>query len=224
MQKKLIFFLIYFFSFLSFTHLFAFQTSYDGIYKDIGSSNLNIYVQSYITGDTLLIYTFDTDEMVVVWDNKVENDLFEGNPVDPSVTESANFNFANGIFTIFYRDFHTFTQYNVDKFAEFETPLQIDGIYKSVDESIGLNIYVQSYNNGGTLLLFTFDTHKMKAFWDEKVEDNIFSSDVPINPAHQLSVEYDFNDNVLTITDLSGTTTYQCYKFAETVLLPPPPP
>ncbi|HEC92991.1 MAG TPA: hypothetical protein ENI51_08395 [Candidatus Atribacteria bacterium] len=101
--------------------------------------------------------------------------------------------------------------------VSFAYNLNYDGIYKDIGNIYNLNIYVQTYDNGGTLLLYTFDTANMYAFWDDTVIGDFFDGS-PINPADfgQLGAQFDFLTNVLYIIDYVGGTTvaYGCYKFA----------
>ncbi|RLA91044.1 MAG: hypothetical protein DRG20_02380 [Deltaproteobacteria bacterium] len=98
--------------------------------------------------------------------------------------------------------------------------LSYDGIYKDIGGSYNLNVFVQSYDNGGTLLIYTFDTDKMYAFWDSEVESDLFNSSDPINPKDSnLTVHFDFKNMILYIIDATTgiTNTYRCYKYANAV-------
>ena len=181
-------------------------TDIDGIYKDVGyTHHLDIYVQNYATG-TLIIYTFDTEYIGVFWDDNVVGGIFEGSPVNPTVNQTVEFNFNTNTFTINDLSTATSSTYNVEKFASVSSVRSTDGIYKGNDPSLNLNIYMQTYDNGGTLLLYTFDTLTMVASWDSAIEGDIFDG-MKVNPSLAERARFDFSTNTLTIVPDTGTPT-----------------
>ncbi|MBW1971681.1 MAG: hypothetical protein JRI44_02405 [Deltaproteobacteria bacterium] len=225
----------------------------DGIYKDVGDNlNLNVYVQTYDNGGTLLVYTFDTVNMKVFWDDEVADNLFNGESVNPAIDEKVIFDFNTMTMTIInqgepsttstsvpstssvttsappstttedpgawkqkpiYKGIQQSNVYDMYKFANIVSS-PTDGILKDI--GLNLNLYVQSYDTGGTLILYTFDTSTMVALWDDHVADNFFDG-YPVNPAVRERAQFDFNDNILTIInmDTGATETYETYKFAD---------
>ncbi|MBW1971237.1 MAG: hypothetical protein JRI44_00140, partial [Deltaproteobacteria bacterium] len=63
-------------------------------------------------GGTILIYTFDTETMVSLWDSKVEGKIFEGTVINPNILEVANFDFNTNILTIYHTDTGVSESYN----------------------------------------------------------------------------------------------------------------
>ena len=209
MHKKTFILMPIIFLFLLSIPSFGFNGAYDGIYKDVGgSNNLNVYIQSYDNGGTLLIYTFDPNvsTMAVFWDNAVENNIFVGSSVNTSLHEQVTFDFYTNIITITNLDTSASNSYSTYKFSDLGDFIPtFDGIYK--DASNDLDVYIQSYNNGGTLLLYTFDRVNMYVFWDPNVENNLFDGD-PVNSSLPLRAQFDFSTDTLTIFDIpSGTST-----------------
>ena len=204
--------------------------NYDGIYKDIGNAlNLNVYVQTYDNGGTLLVYTFDTINMRVFWCSAVVNGVFDGSSVNPAINERVVFDFNTMTMTIinlggsstkssFSFKSHPISQqagtYGMYKFANAMIK-PFDGIYKDIGDALNLNVYVQSYDNGGTLILYTFDTLTMVVLWDDQVVGNFFDG-YPVNPAVRERAQFNFNNNMLTTInmDTAATQNFGTYKFA----------
>ena len=190
----------------------------DGVYKDKdGTLNLNVYVQHYATG-TLLIYTFDTATMGVFWDDEITGKIFEGDPVNPSLTETAKLDFNTNTLTITNTSTQVSTDYELTKWASVDAARSTDGIYKSTDATLDLNIYMQTYDNGGTLLIYTFDTTNMVASWDAEIEDDIFDG-MFVNPDIAQRAIFVFAGNLLLVihTDTGNVEAYPTYLFERAI-------
>ena len=178
----------------------------------IGDKDIYVYMQYLKNGGMILIYTYDTENMAAFYQADITEWIFNGKPIDPNLKEEVNFNFQTDELTIL-RESQEAIKYKLTKLEDV-TPRLIDGIYKGVDTSLNLNIYVQSYRNGGTILIYTFDTETMVSLWDSKVEGKIFEGTV-INPNILEVANFDFNTNILTIyhTDTGVSESYNCMIF-----------
>ena len=216
------------------------SSPYDGIYKDIGgTNNLNVYVQTYDNGGTLLLYTFDTINMKGFWCTPILNGVFDGLSINPAINEKVIFDFNTMNMTIIPLGGPTTTTtasssttsvvwkqkqnrkksqqnltFGMYKFANAIASSR-DGIYKDVDGTLNLNIYIQTYDNGGTLLLYTFDTATMVVLWDDQVTENLFDGSA-VNPSVNKRAQFNFNTNRLTVIDIDTglSQNYDTYKFA----------
>ncbi|MBW1972812.1 MAG: hypothetical protein JRI44_08260, partial [Deltaproteobacteria bacterium] len=151
--------------------------------KNIKNSgeNLYVFIQRYNSGSMMLLYTYDVENFYPFFQINFSGPIFYGKPVHPELKEEVQFDFINKTFTIFREGSAKAHVYQINKLE----PVNIsnkDGVYKGADSSIDLNVYVQRYKNGGTILIYTFDSKTMVALWDSKVENNIFEGTI-INPA-----------------------------------------
>ena len=189
----------------------------DGLYVGYGG-DLHVYVQRYTNGSMLLLYTFDTQNMAVFSQSNFFGTIFYGKPVNPNLNEEVEMDFINNTLTILKPGTAKAHIYNLTK-IEDASPSYKDGIYKGANSSIDLNIYIQRYKNGGTLLIYTFDTETMVASWDNKVENNQFEGTI-VNPAILEVANFDFNTNTLTIyhTDTGISESYDTKVFEKALV------
>ena len=101
----------------------------------------------------------------------------------------------------------------------FSADFYHDGIYKDVGDLYNLNVYVQTYWNGGTILLYTFDTYYMYPFFgyidstEYYMGDSINTIDYP-----DLACDFDFTTNTIYMYYWDGSSWvlydwYDCYLF-----------
>ena len=166
----------------------------------------------------MLLYTYDVENFYPFFQINFSGPIFYGKPVHPELKEEVQFDFINKTFTIFREGSAKAHVYQINKLEHVNTSNK-DGVYKGTDSSLDLNIYVQRYKIGGTILIYTFDSKTMVALWDSKVENNIFEGTI-INTAIPEVANFDFNTNTLTIyhTDTGTSESYQTLLFEKALL------
>ncbi len=150
--------------------LFSFSglahADYHGIWKDNATGNThNFYIQSYSTGSMVVIYTLDAVNFYAFLGD-LSGTTFEQDSMDPLHALSLSIDFsssteATALITDNTLTFPVSTQVAINKvFPAVRT--QHSGIWKNT--AAGLNLYIQDYTTGSTVIVYTYDGEHFQAF------------------------------------------------------------
>ncbi len=140
--------------------------AYQGIWKDSDLGQVhNFYVQHYSTGSTIVIYTASLGDYHAFLAN-ISGETFQADALDPGdptnlMIEFSSENGASAVITDWSSGSPATTEFGIERvFKAVRTPHS--GIWK--DNSAGLNMYVQDYETGSTLVIYTFDLVRYRVF------------------------------------------------------------
>ena len=139
---------------------------YQGIWKDCDLGQVhNFYVQHYSTGSTIVIYTASLGDYHAFLAD-ISGETFQADALDPGdptnlMIEFSSENGASAVITDWSSGSPATTEFGIERvFKAVRTPHS--GIWK--DNSAGLNMYVQDYETGSTLVIYTFDLVRYRVF------------------------------------------------------------
>ncbi len=137
---------------------------YQGIWKDTGESPAhNFYIQHYSTGSTIVIYTADAVTFHAFLAD-ISESRFEADSLDPDKAMHLLVTFVSGSTgnaELTDNDTGVSTEAEIEKkFAAIRT--MHSGVWK--DEDSLFNMYVQDYEAGSTIIVYTLDAVNFQAF------------------------------------------------------------
>ncbi len=142
------------------------MAQYQGIWKDDVSEHAhNFYIQHYATGSTIVVYTQDARTFYAFISDMADEE-FDAYSMDPARSKRLNIAFSSdesGTATITDNSEPSPQPVQVAIRKEFNAiRTQHSGIWK--DPSNSVNIYLQEYETGSTIVVFTFDGLNYQAF------------------------------------------------------------
>ena len=142
------------------------MAQYQGIWKDDVSEHAhNFYIQHYATGSTIVVYTQDARTFYAFVSDMADEE-FDAYSMDPARSKRLNIAFLSdesGTATITDNSESSPQPVQVAIRKEFNAiRTQHSGIWK--DPSNSVNIYLQEYETGSTIVVFTFDGLNYQAF------------------------------------------------------------
>ncbi|MBI4776484.1 MAG: hypothetical protein HY788_20295 [Deltaproteobacteria bacterium] len=156
----------------------------DGIYKD-EKQTINAYVQTYTTGEILVILTPDLENWYVFLDP----DWTDGITSVPDLTNQGHkltMSFLNNghvLTALVYGQGGSGSWVLERAFRSLQNSSLKDGIYKQGQD---MNLYVQTYEEGSAIFIFTSNALEWNVFLDSDYSNGISVPNDLANAQHQL--------------------------------------
>jgi PKD repeat protein len=146
---------------------------YGGIWKNTASSSglsVNLYIQSYYTDSMVVVYTPDA-RVFHAFLSETSDSVFEADSMDPGKSMSMRIDFLS-------EDAGTFLLTDNTQDPPSSVQADIERVFQAVrtahsgiwkDATDAFNMYVQDYETGSTVIVYTFDGSDFRAFLSDTV-------------------------------------------------------